>query len=106
MSDNNEVLKRIKRANKNKGKLTKIGTKKNIEIDRNYDHDDYLFAMEEVKKLSTELLKSTEAEGRYFKALNYIGILAMSEWAYTKEFTERVQQAVNEGLGLKDRFPK
>jgi hypothetical protein len=41
----------------------------------------------------------------YSRALNEIGILGSGETAYTREFTERVNQIVNEALDIKKPWP-
>jgi hypothetical protein len=74
---------------------------------------------DEIAELKAELKEMTEKFERnsiaagihsleaaeYKAALNKIGMLAMSELAYTKEFTGRVQAIVRWALKLEDKFP-
>ena len=54
---------------------------------------------EQVLKARIKFLELQNA--KLVSALNRIGMLAMSEHAYTSEFTERVQQIVKEALNEK-----
>ena len=46
-----------------------------------------------------------EESDNYKSALNRIGMLGMSELAYTSDYTEEVRTIVRKALGLKEKFP-
>lgn len=55
---------------------------------------------------STDALKQIVKEHKkYAEALNRIGIMAMGELAYTRDFTEKTQQIINDALNIKKRWP-
>jgi hypothetical protein len=55
---------------------------------------------------SSKRLAALQLEVKKYKtALNKIGMLAMGGSAYTKEFTEQVEQIVREALKVEKRWP-
>lgn len=62
-------------------------------------HTDLIY-YQEMEDRYNQLLEETSAENieKYKQALNRIGILAMSEHAYTSEFTERTKAIIQEVL--------
>lgn len=46
-----------------------------------------------------------EKREKFEKALNQIGMLAMGEFAYTKEFTEQVEDICREALSVPKKWP-
>ena len=60
--------------------------------------------MSKAKEVPKELALLSNLKGennKLLKALNKIAMLASSELAYTKEFTEKAQSIAHEALGLR-----